>query len=294
MPNFNLENYETVEERLAKYWKDHPNGRIWTEVVQISDDGSIVTIKALVYKDIEDVNPVATGIAQETQGQGGFANKDAWMENCETSAIGRALANWKYQGSNKPRPSRQEMSKVSDKPAAKAAAPKKKDTAPEKVTSPSNELKQIILDMCNGDKDFAANVWKVTTARMDVKKEMPKDVAEYTDDNQKVFIDVAAKYIDKQKKTFEERQGNSEAINNVIETFDDVEIKEGEEDMANIPDGEWQGQEMSDAQKNFLSSLIDQAIDDGKDQLAAEAKTFMNSGNATKGKASEWIEKLKS
>jgi hypothetical protein len=216
------------------------------------------------------------------------------MENCETSAIGRALANWKYQGSNKPRPSRQEMSKVSDKPAAKAAAPKKKDTAPEKVKSPSNELKQIILDMCNGDKDFAANVWKVTTARMDVKKEMPKDVAEYTDDNQKVFIDIAAKYIDKQKKTFEERQGNSEAINNVIETFDDVEIKEGEEDMANIPDGEWQGQEMSDAQKNFLSSLIDQAIDDGKDQLAAEAKTFMNSGNATKGKASEWIEKLKS
>jgi hypothetical protein len=34
------------------------------------------------------------------------------MENCETSAIGRALANWKYQGSSKPRPSREEMSKV--------------------------------------------------------------------------------------------------------------------------------------------------------------------------------------
>ena len=44
------------------------------------------------------------------------------MENCETSAIGRALANWKYQGSNKPRPSREEMRKVSD---SKPAAPKK-------------------------------------------------------------------------------------------------------------------------------------------------------------------------
>ena len=54
---------------------------------------------------------VATGIAQETKGQGGFANKDAWVENCETSAIGRALANWKYQGSNKKRPSQEEMRK---------------------------------------------------------------------------------------------------------------------------------------------------------------------------------------
>jgi len=73
-----------------------------------------VTIKAEIFVWHEDVGLycVATGIAQETKGQGGFANADAWMENCETSAIGRALANWKYQGSNKPRPSRQEMSKV--------------------------------------------------------------------------------------------------------------------------------------------------------------------------------------
>ena len=32
MAKFNLENYETVEDRLKQYWKDNPNGRIWTEV----------------------------------------------------------------------------------------------------------------------------------------------------------------------------------------------------------------------------------------------------------------------
>jgi len=110
MAKFNLDNYETVEERLKKYWEDNPNGMISTSVVHITEDGACVTIKA----KITDNNGrfVTTGIAQETKGQGGFANADAWMENCETSAIGRALANWKYQGSTKPRPSREEMSKV--------------------------------------------------------------------------------------------------------------------------------------------------------------------------------------
>tara|TARA_R100001079_G_scaffold85830_1_gene48811 strand:- start:354 stop:1028 length:675 start_codon:yes stop_codon:yes gene_type:complete len=109
MAKFNLEDYELVEDRLKKYWKDNPEGRIETNVVHITDDGSCVTIKA----DVTDNNGrlVATGIAQETKGDG-FANTTSWMENCETSAIGRALANWKYQGSKKARPSREEMAKV--------------------------------------------------------------------------------------------------------------------------------------------------------------------------------------
>ena len=92
MAKFNPNDYEMVEDRLAKFWKDYPNGRIWTEVIKTNDDGTMVIVKAMVYADKEDVNPVSTGIAQELQGQGGFANTDAWMENCETSAIGRALA----------------------------------------------------------------------------------------------------------------------------------------------------------------------------------------------------------
>ena len=109
MAKFNLDNYETVEDRLKKYWDENPYGKIETEVVHITDDGSCVTIKASVYihamTDVGDHTLIlkTTGIAQETKGQGGFANADAWMENCETSAIGRALANWKYQGSTKPR-----------------------------------------------------------------------------------------------------------------------------------------------------------------------------------------------
>ena len=131
MPKFNLENYETVEDRLKVFWKENPNGCITTDVVHITDDGSCVTIKAYIQDN--NGNLVATGIAQETKGQGGFANTDAWVENCETSAIGRGLANWKYQGSKSPRPSREEMSKVQveKKPAYKPT--KEEEVAMNKV-----------------------------------------------------------------------------------------------------------------------------------------------------------------
>ena len=109
---FDLNSYETVEDRLKKFWSEYPNGRIDTYIQNMADDGTWCVVGAHVYKDIEDERSVSSGYAQEFKGQGGFANKEAWLENCETSAIGRALANWKYQGSDKARPSRQEMSKV--------------------------------------------------------------------------------------------------------------------------------------------------------------------------------------
>jgi len=111
MAKFNLNDYETVEERLKKFWKDNPKGRINTDVVSTGTDGTWVIVKAELFKQADDTFPVATGLAQEYKGQGGFANNEAWMENAETSAIGRACANWMYQGNKKARPSREEMSK---------------------------------------------------------------------------------------------------------------------------------------------------------------------------------------
>ena len=72
----------------------------------------VIVYRSSYICKIKKTNLVATGIAQEVKGQGGFANTDAWVENCETSAIGLFLANWKYQGNAKKRPSAEEMSKV--------------------------------------------------------------------------------------------------------------------------------------------------------------------------------------
>jgi hypothetical protein len=113
---FNLDNYETVEERLIKYWKDHPDGQIHTEVVEATPSRFIV--KAFIYRTEADVRPWTTGLAEETvQGRG--VNATSALENCETSAIGRALANAGYATKGK-RASREEMGKVAKLAVVKA------------------------------------------------------------------------------------------------------------------------------------------------------------------------------
>ena len=105
---FNLEDYETVEERLAKFWKEHPDGRISTEVVEHTLQRFIV--KASIFRTEVDAYPWTTGFAEETVSTRGV-NSTSALENCETSAIGRALANANYAAKGK-RPSREEMAKV--------------------------------------------------------------------------------------------------------------------------------------------------------------------------------------
>ena len=106
---FNLDDYETVEERLIKYWKDHPDGQIHTEIMESTATRFIV--KASIFRTEADARPWATGLAEETvQGRG--VNATSALENCETSAIGRALANAGYATKGK-RASREEMGKVS-------------------------------------------------------------------------------------------------------------------------------------------------------------------------------------
>jgi hypothetical protein len=106
---FNLEDYETVEERLTKFWKDHPQGRVETKLIVNTPTQYIVW--SAIYRDAADVQPWATGLAEETvQGRG--VNATSALENCETSSLGRSLANAGYATKGK-RASREEMQKVS-------------------------------------------------------------------------------------------------------------------------------------------------------------------------------------
>jgi len=105
---FNLDDYEPVEVRLAKYWEEYPDGRVETELLEASKDRFIVM--ARIYRTEADAKAWTTGIAEETVAQRGV-NQTSALENCETSAIGRALANAGYATKGK-RPSKQEMQKV--------------------------------------------------------------------------------------------------------------------------------------------------------------------------------------
>lgn len=103
---FDLSQYATVEERLQKFWEDHPEGAVVTEIAH--REGDAVIFKASVYFERGGCL-VATGFAEEIR-DASPVNRTSFIENAETSAIGRALANCNYQ--MKKRPSRQEMEKA--------------------------------------------------------------------------------------------------------------------------------------------------------------------------------------
>jgi len=105
---FDLSNYETVDERLHKWWKEFPDGRLETEVVEASNTRFIVICR--LFRTEIDQKPYATGIASETVSDRGV-NANFALPNCETSAIGRAISNAGLSAKGK-RPSREEMASV--------------------------------------------------------------------------------------------------------------------------------------------------------------------------------------
>ena len=107
---FDLSNYETVEQRLVRWWAAYPNGRVYTCMMNYTGDACVFYCE--LYADKDDKVPVATGYAEEIKTDRGV-NATSFVENCETSAIGRAIANCPLQApASGPRPSRNEMQKV--------------------------------------------------------------------------------------------------------------------------------------------------------------------------------------
>lgn len=77
--------YAEVSERVLAYRKVYPNRRIETEILELTENS--IRMKATVYNDENEI--LATGHAGETKA--GIINNVSMIENCETSAVGRAL-----------------------------------------------------------------------------------------------------------------------------------------------------------------------------------------------------------
>ena len=78
--------YAQVNDRVKAFRELCPNGAITTDILEMAD--GVVTMKATVYD--EEGNILGTGLAQEKESSS-FINKTSYIENCETSAVGRAL-----------------------------------------------------------------------------------------------------------------------------------------------------------------------------------------------------------
>ena len=157
---FNLADYEPVEVRLEKFIKDYPDFRISTELEVV--EASRYIVKAYLFKTSQDSIAWATGYAEETVSTRGV-NQTSALENCETSAIGRALANAGYAPKGK-RPSREEMSKVAPNHPALKVVP---DPVPVDVDYWNTSFKEqaVIAEIVNIQSpaetcDHGAMDWK--------------------------------------------------------------------------------------------------------------------------------------
>ncbi len=78
--------YATVNERIRVFRMLYPNGAITTEITYL--ENGMCVIKASAFDDNGKI--LGVGHAYEKEGNG-FINKTSYIENCETSAVGRAL-----------------------------------------------------------------------------------------------------------------------------------------------------------------------------------------------------------
>jgi len=131
---FNLSEYETVDSRIHQFYEKYKDGRIVTEMELIDMEKGLCIFKTYIYKDSVKTMPDATGYADGARKDRGV-DAQFWINNAETSSIGRALANLGLSAKGK-RPSREEMTKVVAQAVIKPAPQDIKEGDPDYWTTP--------------------------------------------------------------------------------------------------------------------------------------------------------------
>ena len=156
MAQFNLQDYETVEQRHARALEMWPDLRVVIENHTTPQDRAqgVWVVCCKVYKDTGDQAadlPKAVDWAFEVDGQG-MANKTSALENAATSALGRALR-WAFAGSKGA--SREEMEKVQRGVTPKRSVALVPDDVLQVIADASTlaELEQVWRDAVAGGYD---------------------------------------------------------------------------------------------------------------------------------------------
>ena len=149
------QDYVTVAERIEKFYQRHENGRIVTHIVEHDAERGFILMRAEIYRSADDPLPAATGHAYEFKSEG-YVQRTSYIEVCETSAVGRALAMAGFEV-RRGIASREEMEKAARAARAEPAREKEKP-APAQPAKPAqqatnanqpatDEQKQDILDL---------------------------------------------------------------------------------------------------------------------------------------------------
>jgi hypothetical protein len=114
---FNLDDYETVAQRVTRFQKLHLGGRITTEVIKLDAERGEVLAKASIFREHEDMLPAGVDYAFGIASTYPASMRKFYVEDTITSAVGRALS-LVLETNNKP--TREDMQKVKQHEEVKA------------------------------------------------------------------------------------------------------------------------------------------------------------------------------
>src|ERR1043165_7241135 len=139
---FNPDEYITVHERIEKFYAKFPEGRILTSIVEHNEETGFILMRAEVYRQPDDALPAATGHAYELR-SAGHVLAGSYVEVCETSSVGRALALLGFEV-RRGVASREEVIRGARKQQAAAPAQPERP-APERTTAPERPAPAAVV-----------------------------------------------------------------------------------------------------------------------------------------------------
>lgn len=130
-----FQDYVSVAERIEKFYQKYPEGRIITHIVEHDSERGFILMRAEGYRAPDDAVPAATGHAFELRSEG-YVNRNSYIENCESSSVGRMLAMLGFEA-KRVITSREEMEKANRPPKEsvqpRASTPLKEAASPKPV-----------------------------------------------------------------------------------------------------------------------------------------------------------------
>ena len=172
--------YETVEARLKRLHATNPNVTVHTDIHWHSDDFTMVCFKAELH---ENGDVISTGFAMDWKQKDRGATTTNWVETSETSAIGRAIANSKYQDKDAQRHSLEEMEIAATRNESGQA---NQVTQAKPADSPAKKTKAQLLEEVVGDNEKSVNEFLLSRKEIksdqtyrDVKDSYAKSIIQY-------------------------------------------------------------------------------------------------------------------
>ena len=174
-----LDNYEEVKDRLKRVHAASNDIRFTTQVMNHNEDYSRVVIKAFMY---EGEACIATGHAMDWQNKDRNANRTNWVEVAETSAIGRAIANSRFQDPNAPRASKDEMQVANERVEAL--------DAPTQQAPPATPAQQKPAWVTQVELRFGSNEYKLNNFFIKGGQiKQGQTFRDLSENNQKILVD---------------------------------------------------------------------------------------------------------